>query len=117
MTHSPQTVQYPQSATTSIKREPSEDKNYVELDTPQKIPQAVQQIQTNNPQSVNMTIPNMTTSVVPVNMDEQERQKLERKRERNRLAATKCRQRKIQKINVLEQEVQVLTERNNNLKN
>jgi predicted nucleic acid-binding Zn-ribbon protein len=75
-------------------------------------------MQTNNPQSVNaMAIPNMTTSVVPVNMDEQERQKLERKRERNRLAATKCRQRKIQKINVLEQEVQVLTERNNNLKN
>jgi len=55
-------------------------------------------MQTNNPQSVNaMAIPNMTTSVVPVNMDEQERQKLERKRERNRLAATKCRQRKIQK--------------------
>ena len=45
-----------------------------------------------------------------------ERQKLERKRERNRLAATKCRQRKIQKINVLEVEVQNLTERNNNLK-
>jgi len=114
MTQSPQ---YPQSAATSIKREPSEDKNYVELDTPHKIP-TVQQMQTNNPQSVNaMAIPNMTTSVVPVNMDEQERQKLERKRERNRLAATKCRQRKIQKINVLEQEVQVLTERNNNLKN
>ena len=29
-------------------------------------------MQTNNPQSVNaMAIPNMTTSVVPVNMDEQ----------------------------------------------
>ena len=68
---SPQTVQYPQSAATSIKREPSEDKNYVELDTPHKIP-TVQQMQTNNPQSVNtMAIPNMTTSVVPVNMDEQ----------------------------------------------
>ena len=63
--------QYPQSAATSIKREPSEDKNYVELDTPHKIP-TVQQMQTNNPQSVNaMAIPNMTTSVVPVNMDEQ----------------------------------------------
>ena len=34
MTHifSPQTVQYPQSAANSIKREPSEDKNYVELE-------------------------------------------------------------------------------------
>ena len=41
---------------------------------------------------------------------------MERKRERNRLAATKCRQRKIQKINVLEAEVQHLTEKNNNLK-
>lgn len=36
---------------------------------------------------------------------EQEKKKLERKRARNRLAATKCRQRKLQKINDLEKQV------------
>uniref|UniRef100_A0A1I7ZFQ6 BZIP domain-containing protein n=3 Tax=Steinernema glaseri TaxID=37863 RepID=A0A1I7ZFQ6_9BILA len=37
-----------------------------------------------------------------VDLDEQERKKLERKRARNRLAATKCRQRKLEKIQELE---------------
>ncbi|VDD94186.1 unnamed protein product [Enterobius vermicularis] len=40
-----------------------------------------------------------------VDIEEQEKRKLERKRARNRLAATKCRQRKIQKIHDLEKEV------------
>ncbi|TMS35630.1 hypothetical protein L596_002990 [Steinernema carpocapsae] len=37
-----------------------------------------------------------------VDLDDQERKKLERKRARNRLAATKCRQRKLEKIQELE---------------
>ncbi|VDN02224.1 unnamed protein product [Thelazia callipaeda] len=37
---------------------------------------------------------------------EQEKKKLERKRARNRLAATKCRQKKLQKINDLEKQVE-----------
>ena len=43
--------------------------------------------------------------VVPVDLEKQEEEKTERKRERNRIAATKCRKRKIQRINVLEDEV------------
>ena len=42
---------------------------------------------------------------MPVDLEKQEEEKTERKRERNRIAATKCRKRKIQRINVLEDEV------------
>lgn len=38
-------------------------------------------------------------------MDDQEKRKLERKRLRNRMAASKCRQKKIEKIQQLENEV------------
>ena len=44
----------------------------------------------------------------PINMDDQEKKKQERKRERNRIAAAKCRERKMTKINTLEQEVRDL---------
>lgn len=40
-------------------------------------------------------------------MDDQERKKLERKRARNRMAATKCRQRKLERIQELEAQVQL----------
>ncbi|CAG5082408.1 Oidioi.mRNA.OKI2018_I69.PAR.g10119.t1.cds [Oikopleura dioica] len=52
----------------------------------------------------------------PIDMDTQLEAKLERKRERNRAAATKCRQRKIQKIQTLESHVQELTRKNEELK-
>jgi molecular chaperone GrpE (heat shock protein) len=41
-----------------------------------------------------------------VDMDDQERKKLERKRARNRAAASKCRQRKLERIQELEGQVQ-----------
>ena len=41
----------------------------------------------------------------PIDMDVQEKKKQERKRERNRIAAAKCRERKMTKINTLETEV------------
>ena len=43
-------------------------------------------------------------------MREQETEKVERKRQRNRVAATKCRKRKIERITVLEGEVRELNE-------
>ena len=46
----------------------------------------------------------------PLNMDEQETFKLEKKRERNREAARKCRTRKLEKIAELEQQVKVLND-------
>lgn len=52
----------------------------------------------------------------PIDMGVQVEAKLERKRERNRAAATKCRQRKIHKIQTLEGHVQELTRKNEDLK-
>lgn len=41
-------------------------------------------------------------------MDNQEKIKLERKRQRNRLAASKCRRRKLERISKLEDKVKIL---------
>ena len=43
-------------------------------------------------------------------MTAQEEEKLDRKRQRNRVAATKCRKRKIERITQLEQEVRELND-------
>lgn len=54
-----------------------------------------------------------TSSYSPINMDGQETLKLEKKRERNREAARKCRTRKLEKIAKLELEVKILIDTNN----
>lgn len=51
----------------------------------------------------------------PINMEDQERIKVERKRLRNRLAATKCRKRKLERIARLEDKVKVLKTENTGL--
>lgn len=48
----------------------------------------------------------------PMNPDDPETVKLEKKRERNRIAAQKCRTRKLEKIEGLEKQVKTLTEAN-----
>jgi len=53
--------------------------------------------------------------IVPIDMDEQECIKLERKRERNRLAARKCRNRKLDRISKLEERVDELKSHNQKL--
>jgi len=55
---------------------------------------------------------NLDTSFSPINFDKQETLKLEKKRERNREAARKCRTRKLEKIATLEIQVKNLTETN-----
>lgn len=59
------------------------------------------------------TVPDMMSSdgsppMSPIDMEDQERIKAERKRLRNRLAATKCRKRKLERISRLEDKVKVL---------
>lgn len=59
------------------------------------------------------TVPDMQSSdgsppMSPIDMETQERIKAERKRLRNRLAATKCRRRKLERIARLEEKVKVL---------
>lgn len=59
------------------------------------------------------TVPDLLSSdgsppMSPIDMENQERIKAERKRLRNRLAATKCRRRKLERISRLEDKVKVL---------
>ena len=63
------------------------------------------------------TVPCMglTPPISPIDMDSQERIKLERKRERNRMAARKCRTRKLERISRLEDRVAQLKGENNDL--
>lgn len=61
------------------------------------------------------TVPNIVSTsppVSPVDMEYQERMKLERKRQRNRLAASKCRSRKLERISKLEEKVKLLKTEN-----
>jgi transcription factor AP-1 len=51
----------------------------------------------------------------PIDMASQEKIKLERKRQRNRVAASKCRKRKLERIAKLEDKVKLLKEENCNL--
>lgn len=53
----------------------------------------------------------------PIDMEDQERLKLERKRLRNRIAASKCRRRKLEKIARLEDRVALLKSENSDLMN
>lgn len=59
--------------------------------------------------------PASPSSISPVDMDDQERLKLERKRQRNRLAASKCRSRKLERISKLEEKVKLLKSENADL--
>lgn len=62
-------------------------------------------------------VPNINNSppMSPVDMEYQERMKLERKRQRNRLAASKCRSRKLERISKLEDKVKLLKTENTDL--
>lgn len=55
------------------------------------------------------------SGVSPIDMDSQERIKLERKRMRNRLAASKCRKRKLERISLLDDRVKQLKTENSDL--
>ncbi|KAL0279629.1 UNVERIFIED_CONTAM: hypothetical protein PYX00_001143 [Menopon gallinae] len=63
------------------------------------------------------TVPSLSDSptVSPIDMDTQENLKLERKRLRNRVAASKCRRRKLERIAKLEEKVRLLKGENNEL--
>ena len=60
------------------------------------------------PSPINMS----QSQITPINMEDQEMAKLERKRARNRIAATKCRNRKLERIARLEERVKELKEQN-----
>uniref|UniRef100_A0A6V7M2S8 BZIP domain-containing protein n=1 Tax=Bracon brevicornis TaxID=1563983 RepID=A0A6V7M2S8_9HYME len=63
------------------------------------------------------TVPSVSGSppMSPIDMENQERIKLERKRQRNRVAASKCRRRKLERISRLEDKVKLLKGENSEL--
>ncbi|XP_034938728.1 transcription factor AP-1 [Chelonus insularis] len=63
------------------------------------------------------TVPSVTSSppMSPIDMESQEKIKLERKRQRNRVAASKCRRRKLERISRLEDKVKLLKGENSEL--
>lgn len=65
------------------------------------------------------TVPSLenTPPMSPIDMETQEKIKLERKRQRNRLAASKCRRRKLERILRLEEKVKLLKGENAELSN
>ncbi|KAI4457206.1 jun transcription factor-related [Holotrichia oblita] len=83
---------------------------YTDLEQPANLP--FMQIK-EEPQSVPCV--SSTPPLSPVDMEYQERMKLERKRQRNRLAASKCRSRKLERISKLEDKVKSLKAENNEL--
>lgn len=60
------------------------------------------------------TVPN-SPPMSPIDMETQEKIKLERKRQRNRVAASKCRKRKLERISKLEDKVKLLKSDNTEL--
>lgn len=61
------------------------------------------------------SVPSSSPPMSPINMESQEKQKLERKRQRNRVAASKCRRRKLERIAKLEDKVKALKNENGDL--
>ena len=63
------------------------------------------------------TVPSVSSSppLSPIDMETQEKIKLERKRQRNRVAASKCRRRKLERISRLEDKVRLLKGENSEL--
>jgi len=67
------------------------------------------------PQTVPVFLANGTPPMSPIDMETQERIKAERKRLRNRVAASKCRKRKLERISRLEEKVSDLKSQNSDL--
>ncbi|KAF0031913.1 hypothetical protein F2P81_016468 [Scophthalmus maximus] len=75
------------------------------LDAPQTVPEVP------HPLGDPMSPPSLS----PIDLDTQERIKVERKKLRNRIAASKCRKRKLERISRLEDKVKVLKNQNSDL--
>lgn len=77
------------------------------LDTPQTVPEV--------PHPHPAVEPGSPPSLSPIDLETQERIKAERKKLRNRIAASKCRKRKLERISRLEEKVKALKSQNSDL--
>nr|AHH92791.1 c-Jun proto-oncogene [Hypophthalmichthys molitrix] len=84
--------------------------------TPSQLPVQHPRLQAlkEEPQTV-PEMPGETPPLSPIDMESQERIKAERKRMRNRIAASKCRKRKLERISRLEDKVKTLKSQNSEL--
>lgn len=91
--------------------------NIVVTSHQQYAPVSVAELEYSSPPTIKVEppAPSGTPPLVPINMENQEMIKLERKRLRNRIAASKCRRRKLEKIGKLEDKVQQLKGENGDL--
>ncbi|XP_062843772.1 transcription factor jun-D [Trichomycterus rosablanca] len=83
-------------------------------------PQQTPQTRLHSPKDEPQTVPDVQSfgdspPMSPINMDTQERIKAERKKLRNRIAASKCRKRKLERISRLEDKVKNLKTQNSEL--
>nr|XP_057928620.1 transcription factor JunD-like [Doryrhamphus excisus] len=85
---------------------PSIEPDLPRVHPPKEEPQTVPDVQTFGGESPPLS---------PVDMDSQERIKADRKRLRNRIAASKCRRRKLERISRLEDKVKTLKNQNTDL--
>lgn len=79
---------------------------YTNLDSPFPLPVKEE------PGHLQSQSPPLSPPMNPIDMEDQERIKLERKRQRNRVAASKCRKRKLERISKLEDKTKVLKAEN-----
>lgn len=77
--------------------------------------QRIKQEQLEAPQTVPVFLADGTPPTSPIDMEKQERIKAQRKRLRNRIAASKCRKRKLERIARLEGKVEELKTQNSQL--
>lgn len=92
---------------------------YTILEPPGSV-QSTESLMSNGPVMIKdepQTVPSVSSSppMSPIDMESQEKIKLERKRFRNRLAASKCRKRKLERISRLEDKVKALKGENSDL--
>lgn len=106
--------QLPQTATTNLSTTTATTRNAYGYSGVATV--GVQRIkQEEPPQTVPVFLANGTPPMSPIDMETQERIKAERKRLRNRVAASKCRKRKLERISRLEEKVSELKNQNSDL--
>ncbi|XP_068090364.1 transcription factor Jun-like [Hyperolius riggenbachi] len=85
------------------------------LDEPQTVPDVSQSVGSSAGSGGGGGDTSTPPSLSPIDLESQERIKAERKRLRNRIAASKCRKRKLERIARLEEKVKVLKSQNSDL--
>merc|ERR1712212_1021384 len=99
------------TCTKAYQRRNNKTRGYLSPCKPPHIPDLLQ----GHPAPMTLRPTMNTTGMSPIDMETQEKIKLDRKRQRNRLAASKCRKRKLERISQLDDRVSALKNENADL--